>query len=79
MVGENFVALVAEALADSVLTAKHFGGAAMTGKGQNRVINAHPVQVIEPPKADEAPQVEAADHSMIIPPLSRSGFSKRRF
>ena len=48
MVGENFVALVAGALADSVLTAKHFGGAAMTDKGQNRVINARPVQVIEP-------------------------------
>jgi hypothetical protein len=44
-----------------------------------KVINSRPVEVIEATPV-EAPRVdEVPDHSMIIPPLSRRGFSKRRF
>src|SRR5207245_651361 len=43
-----------------------------------QVIEARPVHVIEPPKI-QAPEPAPLDHSMIITPLSRSGFCKRRF
>jgi hypothetical protein len=42
-----------------------------------KVIN-RPVQVIEPPKVEPA-QVEQPDHSIHTAPVSRNGFSKRRF
>jgi hypothetical protein len=47
------------------------GAMAASGK----VIDGRETQVIEAPKVEALPP----DHSMIIPPLSRSGFCKRRF
>jgi hypothetical protein len=49
---------------------------AATGK----VINGRAVQVLPAPKADAGlPTDEVPDHSMHTAPVSRSGFSKRRF
>jgi hypothetical protein len=43
-----------------------------------KVINSRPV--MEPPKPDAGlPTDELADHSTHTAPISRSGFSKRRF
>ena len=43
---------MAGALAGAVLTAEHFGGAAMTGKGQTLPSGAMPGSSAKPPKAD---------------------------
>jgi hypothetical protein len=43
-----------------------------------RVINSRPVQVIEPKPVEPFPQ-PLPDHSIHTAPVSRSGFSKRRF
>jgi hypothetical protein len=49
-------------------------------EARQKVINARPVQVIEhEPKADAGLPAEVPDHSMVIPPISRGGFGKRRF
>ena len=49
----------------------------------NKVLNARPMQVIEAPKADAVPvetgDGSAPDHSHLPAPVSRGGFSKRRF
>jgi hypothetical protein len=44
-----------------------------------KVGGAQQMKVIEPPKAGASPDDEVPDHSVVIPPLSRSGFSKRPF
>jgi hypothetical protein len=43
-----------------------------------RVINSRPVQVIEPKPVEPFPQ-PLPDHSIHTAPVSRSGFSNRRF
>jgi hypothetical protein len=49
-------------------------------QASGKVINARPVQMIEAPKADAGlPTAEVPDHSIHTAPVSRNGFSKRRF
>jgi len=65
----------AEDMADRLRLAIEATGKVINGRAT--LVETRPAQVAHTPI--EPPPVEAPDHSMVIPPVSRNGFSKRRF